>query len=101
MNNMDFQLTILCDVVNPFTGENGATMIYGPQKGATNAMVEELEAGMIHFLRIFYPKLQARITTSSRNRCSRRTRWSLTGILQRDIDFLELKQFWIRLDLNS
>lgn len=49
MNNMDFQLTILCDVVNPFTGENGATMIYGPQKGATNAMVQELEAGMIHF----------------------------------------------------
>lgn len=49
MNNVDFQLTILCDVVNPFTGENGATMIYGPQKGATNAMVEELEAGMIHF----------------------------------------------------
>ncbi len=49
MNNMDFQLTILCDVVNPFTGENGATMIYGPQKGATNAMLQELEAGMIHF----------------------------------------------------
>lgn len=52
MNNMDFQLTILCDVVNPFTGENGATMIYGPQKGATNAMVQELEAGMIHFQKL-------------------------------------------------
>ena len=52
MNNMDFQLTILCDVVNPFTGENGATMIYGPQKGATSAMVQELEAGMIHFQKL-------------------------------------------------
>lgn len=52
MNNVDFQLTILCDVVNPFTGENGATMIYGPQKGATSAMVQELEAGMIHFQKL-------------------------------------------------
>ena len=52
MNNMDFQLTILCDVVNPFTGENGATMIYGPQKGATSAMVQELEVGMIHFQKL-------------------------------------------------
>lgn len=52
MNNVDFQLTILCDVVNPFTGENGATMIYSPQKGATSAMVQELEAGMIHFQKL-------------------------------------------------
>lgn len=52
MNNVDFQLMILCDVVNPFTGENGATMIYGPQKGATSAMVQELEAGMIHFQKL-------------------------------------------------
>lgn len=49
LKNKDFQLTILCDVVNPFTGENGATMIYGPQKGATTTMLQELEAGMIHF----------------------------------------------------
>ncbi|MEJ0030292.1 MAG: glycerate kinase [Bacteroidota bacterium] len=28
-------VTALCDVTNPFFGENGAAYIYGPQKGAT------------------------------------------------------------------
>ena len=57
LNNKDFQLTILCDVVNPFTGENGATAIYGPQKGATTSMLRELEEGMIHFQNLVTEKL--------------------------------------------
>ena len=42
-------ITVICDVTNPLLGENGATYIYGPQKGATPAIRDELEAGMAHF----------------------------------------------------
>ncbi len=42
-------ITVICDVTNPLLGENGATFIYGPQKGATPKIRDELEAGMAHF----------------------------------------------------
>jgi glycerate kinase len=42
-------ITIMCDVTNPLTGENGATYIYGPQKGGTPKRLELLEAGMKSF----------------------------------------------------
>jgi len=42
-------ITVICDVTNPLLGENGATYIYGPQKGATPVIRDELEAGMAHF----------------------------------------------------
>ena len=32
------KITVACDVKNPLTGENGATYIYGPQKGVTPEM---------------------------------------------------------------
>lgn len=41
--------TVACDVQNLLLGENGASKIYAPQKGADALMVEELETGMIHF----------------------------------------------------
>lgn len=40
---------ILSDVNNPLYGKNGATYIYGPQKGASIAIVQEMESGMIHY----------------------------------------------------
>lgn len=33
----------MCDINNPLYGENGAAHVYGPQKGATQAMVELLD----------------------------------------------------------
>ena len=45
----DVEITVICDVTNPLLGENGATFIYGPQKGATPEIRDELEAGMAHF----------------------------------------------------
>jgi len=36
----------LCDVTNPLCGPNGAAAVYGPQKGATPAMVRALEEGL-------------------------------------------------------
>jgi glycerate 2-kinase len=46
------QVRVASDVTNPLTGDNGATRIYGPQKGATPEMVERLEAGVQHFAQI-------------------------------------------------
>lgn len=38
-----------CDVSNPLYGENGATYVYGPQKGASQADLDELEKGVINY----------------------------------------------------
>ncbi len=35
-----------CDVSNPLFGENGATYIYGPQKGADAKMIPKLDFAM-------------------------------------------------------
>ncbi len=45
----DVTLTIASDVTNPLTGELGAAATYGPQKGATNAQVKELDANLAHY----------------------------------------------------
>lgn len=37
-----------CDVRNPLVGERGAARVYGPQKGATPAMVATLDAALEH-----------------------------------------------------
>ena len=39
-------ITVACDVENPLLGLNGATMVYGPQKGADGEMLERLERRM-------------------------------------------------------
>lgn len=40
---------VACDVTNPLCGPNGATYIYGPQKGVTEDMKDILDQGMAHF----------------------------------------------------
>ncbi len=41
--------TVICDVSNPLLGPDGATFIYGPQKGAVPEIRDELEEGMAHY----------------------------------------------------
>lgn len=43
---------IACDVNNPLCGKNGASAIYGPQKGATEDMVKELDSLLMHYANI-------------------------------------------------
>ncbi len=43
---------VACDVVNPLCGENGATYIYGPQKGVTPDMKLSLDAALAHFAKV-------------------------------------------------
>ncbi|MBP0724976.1 glycerate kinase [Bacillus sp. RG28] len=46
------QFEVACDVENPLIGVNGASIVYGPQKGATSDMVEKLECSLAHFAKI-------------------------------------------------
>ncbi|HEY0752367.1 MAG TPA: glycerate kinase [Ktedonobacteraceae bacterium] len=43
---------VACDVNNPLCGPTGASAVYGPQKGATAEMVEELDAALAQYARI-------------------------------------------------
>ncbi len=43
------EFIIAADVINPLLGENGATMTYGRQKGATPQALKLLEAGMQNY----------------------------------------------------
>ncbi|MCD9494884.1 glycerate kinase [Photobacterium carnosum] len=46
------KLDVACDVDNPLCGEKGASHIFGPQKGATPAMVAELDQHLDHYAAI-------------------------------------------------
>lgn len=48
----DASIVVACDVDNPLTGPKGAARVYGPQKGASPAMVERLEKNLRHLARI-------------------------------------------------
>ena len=39
-------VSVACDVSNPLCGQRGASAVYGPQKGATPAMVKHLDEGL-------------------------------------------------------
>ncbi len=41
-----------CDVDNPLTGANGASAVFGPQKGASPEMVQQLDQALQHYARI-------------------------------------------------
>lgn len=43
------QVLVASDVTNPLCGPRGASHVYGPQKGATPEMVEELDKALHHF----------------------------------------------------
>ncbi len=46
---MSIDVNVMCDVKNPLTGSNGATRVYGSQKGATPEMLDRLEQGMMNY----------------------------------------------------
>ena len=42
------EIVVMCDVTNPLCGKNGAAMVYGPQKGASEEQIEVLDQGLFH-----------------------------------------------------
>ncbi|WP_322972672.1 glycerate kinase [Vibrio ostreae] len=55
-------IEVACDVSNPLTGSNGASHVYGPQKGATVQMVEQLDAALTRFAVIVEQDLQRKVS---------------------------------------
>lgn len=45
----DTEFLIACDVENPLCGSNGASAVFGPQKGADDEMVRELDCCLRHY----------------------------------------------------
>lgn len=43
------EVLVACDVSNPLCGPDGASAVYGPQKGASPALVKRLDAALAHY----------------------------------------------------
>ncbi|HET6311166.1 MAG TPA: glycerate kinase, partial [Candidatus Nitrosotalea sp.] len=55
------KVMVACDVTNPLTGPLGASAVYGPQKGADDAAVRDLDAALANFARIIERDLGKRV----------------------------------------
>lgn len=54
-------LTVMCDIDNPLYGETGAAYIFAPQKGANDACVQRLDAGLRHLAAVLHAQLGAEV----------------------------------------
>jgi glycerate kinase len=55
------EFIVACDVDNPLIGKQGASAVFGPQKGATPDMVRELDANLAHFADVVEAELGLKI----------------------------------------
>ena len=53
----NMEIVVASDVTNPLCGPNGASAVYGPQKGATPQMVVELDAALEHYADVIHRQL--------------------------------------------
>ncbi|MEH7416340.1 glycerate kinase [Neobacillus drentensis] len=53
----DVKIDVACDVTNPLIGENGASAIFGPQKGATPKIVKVLDQNLAHYAEVMKEQL--------------------------------------------
>jgi glycerate kinase len=53
----DAEIRVACDVTNPLTGPEGASAIYGPQKGADPEMVKQLDRNLEQFAALIREQL--------------------------------------------
>ena len=55
-------LTVMCDIRNPLYGPDGAACVFAPQKGADNACVSRLDAGLRHLARVIAVSLHTDVS---------------------------------------
>ena len=55
------EVNVATDVTNPLTGPEGASAIYGPQKGASPALIEQLDAGLARLAAIIRRDLEVEV----------------------------------------
>lgn len=53
----DIDIEVACDVSNPLCGENGASFVFAPQKGATAEMVSTLDDALLHYAEVIENQL--------------------------------------------
>ena len=61
-NIKKIKFIVACDVDNPLIGPNGATQMFGKQKGASDEGIYELEDKVIHFSKIVTKELKTDYT---------------------------------------
>lgn len=57
------EIVTMCDIDNPLTGITGAACVFSPQKGADQAAVERLDAGLVHLAQVVRSQLGIEIET--------------------------------------
>ena len=55
------EFLVACDVSNPLVGPQGASAVYGPQKGADPAMVEQLDQALTHYAAVLQEQLHVEV----------------------------------------
>lgn len=55
------EFLVASDVTNPLVGPEGASAVYGPQKGATPAMVAELDQALAHYAAVIREQLRVEV----------------------------------------
>jgi len=53
----DINIQVACDVKNPLCGQNGASFVFGKQKGASESMIKELDNSILDFAKLCEDKL--------------------------------------------
>jgi len=61
----DVKIILASDVTNPLIGKDGASRVFGPQKGATPEMVEKLENNLQHYAKIIKRNLNKDVASVS------------------------------------
>ena len=55
------RIEVACDVTNPLTGEEGASAVFGPQKGATPEMISRLDRALTHYAQLIVRDLDVNV----------------------------------------
>lgn len=59
LNSIDFK--VACDVTNPLYGKQGAAFVYGPQKGASENEIHELDKGLRNIAKVFRKEFEIEV----------------------------------------
>jgi glycerate kinase len=75
------ELTVLCDVANPLTGPHGAAAVFGPQKGASERDVQQLDACLQQLARVIQTQTGRALSTLPRAGTAGGAAGGLYGVL--------------------
>ncbi|MCB0471900.1 MAG: glycerate kinase [Flavobacteriaceae bacterium] len=57
------KITVACDVTNPLTGQNGASLVYGRQKGGTKEQLQRLDKNLKNYASVIHNDLNIEVET--------------------------------------